>query len=1108
MLTKLARTSLLGFAALVLAATAHGQTVARQRWTDDTATVRVAGLAEPVVVLHLSDAHLSVRDPAEKSYWEYAARMDDAYGKPRAHYRTQALPVARFNELLGLAKQPKADLLALTGDIINNPSPSSVRYVVQAVWRAGTRSLFVSGNHDWHYEGLPGTDDELRQTWTERSLLPLYEQRNPLASAIQVKGVNFVALDNSTYQVSPEQLAYFNAELARGLPVVLLVHIPIWTAGNDEPHVSLCGDPRWGWDADRNYQIERRERWSKTGNRQSTLEFVARVKTAPNLVAVLAGHTHRNAEVRLSDSAMQYVTRAACDGGYRRVTFEPRITRGPDAPGPDCVAEGLTLENFSGQLDDWYYPAEEPRERAGAVMPRLTRVDGDRATLSEGNASQTITVGQPVGPWRLVATIPGPEPTAVLEREFDRWGLIVYVAPKGPVAEIRKAVGRLEKIARPQIRFPTDYFDRLVAAQEDVLGEKILAGHREPSYGQLAGCLAPLETYTFLGTPASAEKFIVYPEGSLGVDLNRSRKPLAESLVFDPAQVAPQLEPTQVKRGLLGGDLPAIDYGFFDPAKQHGYELWAFANPAGKGALVRLRPTTGPARYWRTPALAPINAAEFYAGLLKLRKDWDRFFAAGMRLEIADRRALDVARGCIARAVSGLPGDHPKYGMGSYWGKPDHHDGFPPTTLSICTCLLDWGLLDEAQRRLGYYFDRFVKPDGTVRYYGPAVAEYGQFLDLAVACARRTGDHAWFAARRPAVERMADYLVSLLAKARQQPADALTFGLIQGAAEADTFNDQRYYFSGNAWCWRGLLELGRFYAEQGRASGDAAMTAAGRRWLGEAQQLQANLARAVARSVIRSAAFVPPVAGQQDVFQRMTESRLASYTNYRYWLETLSARCLTRDEERMILDYHQSHGGELLATIRFSGHLDDWPYYHHAWGMLDHDRVDRYLLGYWAHVAHHQTQGTFTAYEQVPIRGWRTRREVADYCVPAEVTAPLMTRWMLVSEERDADVLWLGRAIPRSWLTRTVAIERAATRWGPVGFRLQPAADGRQVKAEIQLPPQARPSVVLRFRHPARKPLAECRVIGARCEQLDAAGELVRLRPQSDRIHVTLLYGP
>jgi hypothetical protein len=787
----------------------------------------------------------------------------------------------------------------------------------------------------------------------------------------------------------------------------------------------------------------------------------------------------------------------------------PRIVRGPDAPGPDCMSAEISLERFCGRLDDWYYPSEEPAERARLTMPRVIEVSGGRATLADGERpGRRLEVGASLGEWRLMAVLPGAEPSAVVEREFDRWGLILFVNQREVVAEIRKAVGRLEKIARPQIRFPVDYFDGLLTAQEDMLGSKVLAKGREPSFGELAGYLAPLESYTFLGNPSPAQKFIVYPDGSLGTDLNRTSRTPGGRVVFDPAILVPKLESTASKRGLLGGYLPAIDYGYFDSAQKQGHELCALAQPGGSHALVRIRQPGGPARYWRTPPLEPIEPVEFYKGLLALQQHWSRFFDTGMRFELADRRALDVARGCLARALSGLPGDHPKYGMGSYWGQPEHHDGFPPTTLSLCRCLLDWGFADEARRRLGYYLDHFVKPDGTLLYYGPAVAEYGQLLDLVAACVRRTGDQAWLVRHRPAIERLAGYLVRLLAVGRQQPADALTFGLIRGSAEADTHKDQQYYFSGNAWCWRGLWELSRLYAEIGRLSNESALIALAERWSQECQRLRGDLARSVSRSVIPSRRFVPPIAGQEKPFERMTESTLASYTNYRYWLETLSARCLEPDQERLLLDYRQTHGGELLATTRFASFLDDWPFFHQALGMLEHDRIERYLLGYWAHIAHHQSQGTFTAYEGVPIRGWRERRHEADYCVPSELTASLMTRWMLVSEERDADVLWLGRAIPRPWLGQKLAVEGALTRWGPVGFRLEPSADRRQFKAEIRLAAGSRPTLMLRVRHPSQMHLDKCSVIGGCCERLDAPGELVRLRPEADRLTVTLIYRP
>jgi hypothetical protein len=280
----------------------------------------------------------------------------------------------------------------------------------------------------------------------------------------------------------------------------------------------------------------------------------------------------------------------------------------------------------------------------------------------------------------------------------------------------------------------------------------------------------------------------------------------------------------------------------------------------------------------------------------------------------------------------------------------------------------------------------------------------------------------------------------------------------------------------------------------------------------EAKGLREDVFRAVERSVIATDGqpFLPPIAGQKHAFQTMTQDRLASYTNYRYWPESLSPRCLTPEHERMILDYRWSRGGELLAMTRFTGHLDDWPFWHQAYSLLWHDRISHYLLGYYAHLAHHQTPGTFTAYEQVPIRGYGYRREKADYCVPAQLTIPIMTRWMLVFEDRDADVLWLCRAVPRAWLKHDLSFTGALTRWGPVSFRLQPSDDLRRITAEITLigDGDSKPTIMLRLRHPQRLRIATCDVTGGECDEIDAEREVVRLRLGATTTAIALGFRP
>ena len=793
---------------------------------------------------------------------------------------------------------------------------------------------------------------------------------------------------------------------------------------------------------------------------------------------------------------------------------QPQIRRGPNTRGPEWVDEALSLDDFTPELDDWYYPREEQAERAGLKFPVLVAAEADAASLAaaEGADPVRVPVGGEFSGWRLAETLAQPEPMAVLEREFDRWGLIVFLGKKGVAAEVRKAVGRLEAIRRPHARFPAGYFDQLLAAKEDVLGNKLLASGRDASYPRVAGYLAPLATYTFLGSPESAAKYIVQPDGAIGLLPGRwGGDKRLEKTLFDPADVIPgldpNLDPLGAKRGLLGGWLPAVNYGFFDAERGFGWELAALADIGPDPAVfIRVRSTDGKTRFYKIEPFEELAGGKpFFAALLRVHRSWQRFFAAGIELDLPDRRVTDAARAGIVRAVTGYAGLHPKYGMGGYWAA--QHDGFPPTTISMATCLLDWGLTEAVKTRLGYYLDRFVKPDGTLGYYGPAVAEYGQIVDLAAACVRRTGDMAWFDHHRPAIDRLVEHLLRLRTESKEsQSPEAVGYGLLFGGAEADTRKETHYYFSGSAWGWRGLHEAGKLFGEIGRQRGDDNLVRRGEQILAKAEALRADVLRAVERSIVAAGEqpFLPPMTGFKEPFATMTQDRLASYTNYRYWLETLSARCLEPEQERMILDYRLAHGGELLGMTRFSGHLDDWPYWHHASGVLGHDRVSHYLLGYFGHMAHHQTPGTFTAYEQVPIRGYGLRRETADYCVPAQLITPIMTRWMLVFEEPDADVLWLCRAVPRAWLQKGLSFRGALTRWGPVAVTLEPSDDLHRFTARITLAAGDKPTVMLRVRHPQRLKIADCAVTGGRCEHVDAKREWVRLRPEAATVTVEL----
>jgi hypothetical protein len=253
------------------------------------------------------------------------------------------------------------------------------------------------------------------------------------------------------------------------------------------------------------------------------------------------------------------------------------------------------------------------------------------------------------------------------------------------------------------------------------------------------------------------------------------------------------------------------------------------------------------------------------------------------------------------------------------------------------------------------------------------------------------------------------------------------------------------------------------------------------------------------------------VAGFDKPFGTMTQDRFASYTNYRYWVEMLSSGFLRPQWHDWIIAYRTSHGGELLGMTRFSGHLDDWPYAGYAYGLLIRDRADHYLLAFYGDLANHRMRGTFTAYEQVAIRGLGGRSYRADYCVPAQLVTPLMARWMLVFEERDAPVLWLCRATPRRWLVQGqgISVRRATTRWGPVSFAVTPQDDGL-IRAEIELPCTDSPvELLLRLRTPGGKRIRSVTLNGRMHTDFDADAEYVRIvRPAEQVLSLSVHVAP
>ena len=279
---------------------------------------------EPVSFFLVGDTHLTLNDGRGDAFLDHTERMGGRRG-------TSASEVESFRTTLAAAKAAEADLVALVGDQLSFPSWAGVEFLRRELDAAGVPWLYTSGNHDWHFEGMPGTEEALRAKYEKEILAPLYPNaRNPLCFTREIKGVRFVAIDDSTHVILPEQLDYWRQEVATGRPLVLLMHIPLYVPGYTVADAAV-GHPEWGAKTDPYYRIERRPQWPEEGPSATTVAFREEVFAAPNLLGVFAGHEHCR-EFGVSETG---VTQVVCDSNRaeaHRIEVELLPTPKPNPP--------------------------------------------------------------------------------------------------------------------------------------------------------------------------------------------------------------------------------------------------------------------------------------------------------------------------------------------------------------------------------------------------------------------------------------------------------------------------------------------------------------------------------------------------------------------------------------------------------------------------------------------------------------------------------------------------------------------------------------------------------------------------------------------------------
>lgn len=173
------------------------------------------GLKNPFSVIHVTDTHLTLAD-----------ERDDERKNKLAVRRRRVFPEA--DEILAeVEKRAKETGLPIvfTGDLLDFVSEANLDRAREFINRCDC--FFAAGNHEFSlYVGEAWEDAEYRN----RSLAKVQSafSNDIRASSRVIGGVNFVALDNGYYLFEEEQLDFLKCEAARGLPIVLLMHTPLY----------------------------------------------------------------------------------------------------------------------------------------------------------------------------------------------------------------------------------------------------------------------------------------------------------------------------------------------------------------------------------------------------------------------------------------------------------------------------------------------------------------------------------------------------------------------------------------------------------------------------------------------------------------------------------------------------------------------------------------------------------------------------------------------------------------------------------------------------------------------------------------------------------------
>lgn len=259
----------------------------------------IPGLEKEYELLYLTDTHIILPEKSDSKKIRDYSNTRRALFSRETHIQSSD----RFSAWLAYAKDRQADALLLGGDIIDSPSSANMDFLASSLDSLPMPYIYTLGNHDWTFPW-----EYMTEAGKEKYLPGFagYMGGNTAIHTLELEEITIVAVDNSSNQINPDALEAYREILAKNKPVILLLHVPlytdslfaktskVWKSG-----VTLGGGIHGGIYPD-----------------ATSTEFI-RLTTAKNspVAAILAGHVHLEDQSDLPGE--KTIPQITGDAGYK-----------------------------------------------------------------------------------------------------------------------------------------------------------------------------------------------------------------------------------------------------------------------------------------------------------------------------------------------------------------------------------------------------------------------------------------------------------------------------------------------------------------------------------------------------------------------------------------------------------------------------------------------------------------------------------------------------------------------------------------------------------------------------------------------------------------------